>query len=106
MKKKPAATLSAAHGDARPWISAVAACRFTDLLASGSADGVLRFWKAKNQRLEASGSVPLPGIVNALALGATGRVCVVGVGQEHRLGRWEHHPEGRNGVRLVRLPVS
>ena len=104
MKKKPACTLPSAHGDANPWVSSVAACRFTDLLASGSSDGQVRFWKAKNNKLLPRGSVSVPGVVNALAFGTSGKVLVAGVGQEHRLGRWEHHTEGKNGVRIVSLP--
>jgi len=106
MKKKPAHTIQEAHGASMPWLSAVAACSFTDLLASGSSDGHVRFWKAKNNRLSAVGSVPVPGVVNALSFGASGRVLVCGGGQEHRLGRWERHPEGKNGIRIVQLPIK
>jgi len=106
MKKKPAQTIPAAHGEACPWISSVAACRFTDTVASGSSDGHVRFWKVENTKLEAIGSLPVPGVVNALEFSPSGRLLVAGVGQEHRLGRWERHPEGRNGIRIIRLPVN
>ncbi|VDK32544.1 unnamed protein product, partial [Anisakis simplex] len=48
-KKKPVCIERKAHGvgeDQQPnWIVSVAARRYTDLIASGSCDGFVRFWK-------------------------------------------------------------
>ena len=49
-RKKPVCVEKEAHGrdDAtgQPyWICSVAACKYTDLIASGSHDGILKLWK-------------------------------------------------------------
>lgn len=49
-------------------------------------------------------SVPLNGFVNGLAVSSTGKFVVAAVGQEHRLGRWEHDKKARNEVCVVSLP--
>lgn len=49
-------------------------------------------------------SVPLDGFVNGLAVSSTGKFVVAAVGQEHRLGRWEHDKKARNEVCVVSLP--
>lgn len=49
-------------------------------------------------------SVPLEGFVNGLAVSSTGKFLVAAVGQEHRLGRWEHQKNARNEVCVVPLP--
>lgn len=46
----------------------------------------------------------MEGFVNGLAVSSTGKFCVAAVGQEHRLGRWEHHKKARNEVCVVPLP--
>lgn len=75
-KKKPIA--SAAHAveqvaeedhECSNWVSAVACCRYSDLAASGAADGVVRLWKA-DKSLTAVGEVPIEGHVNGLQLSA------------------------------------
>lgn len=52
------------------------------------------------------GSVPLEGFVNGLAVSSAGKFFVAAVGQEHRLGRWEHHTKARNEVCVVPLPAE
>ena len=60
-KKKPIVSRPRAHGmggcDAANsldnWISSVAAMRFTDVFASGSCDGVVRMWQARESLLHA-----------------------------------------------------
>lgn len=50
MKKKPAALVPAAHGDSAAgtprWISALCCLKQSDLVVSGSNDGVVRLWHA------------------------------------------------------------
>jgi ribosomal RNA-processing protein 9 len=41
-KKSPAHVIKNAHGS--QWVTSVAALPFTDLVASGSSDGVIRLW--------------------------------------------------------------
>lgn len=49
-------------------------------------------------------SVPMEGFVNGLAVSSAGKFLVAAVGQEHRLGRWEHQKKARNEVCVVPLP--
>lgn len=51
-------------------------------------------------------SVPLEGFVNGLAVSSTGKFFVAAVGQEHRLGRWEHEKKAKNEVCVVPLPAG
>lgn len=48
--------------------------------------------------------MPLEGFINGLAVSSTGKFLVAAVGQEHRLGRWEHLKKARNEICIVQLP--
>lgn len=65
------------------WITSVAAMRGSDLLASGSSDGSVRFWHANvaDRALQQVASAPLPGVINAMTFARSGRFLVAGVGQ-------------------------
>jgi len=101
LKKKPAHTYTGAHGGG--WICSVAAARYTDLVASGSTDGVVRLWQVAKGKLHQVQQVEVPGAVNGLAFGHNNGVLVAGVGQDHRLGRWDTYSEGKNGLRVIKL---
>jgi ribosomal RNA-processing protein 9 len=45
------------------------------------------------------------GFVNSLVFAKSGRFLLAGVGQEHRLGRWERIAAARNSLVLFPLPV-
>ena len=47
-----------------------------------------------------------PGFINSLAFTNSGRLLAIGVGQEHRLGRWERLTAARNAVHVVPLPLD
>lgn len=119
-KKKSIAEEKAAHGGSP--ISSVGAVPYTDLLASGASDGYLRFWRAATSAagslpaestplprlsggsaLQPIAAVPLIGHLNAISFARSGQFAIVGVGQEHRCGRWRRIAEARNGVHLVKL---
>jgi ribosomal RNA-processing protein 9 len=102
-KKRPQDSARGAHGGS--WISAVAALYPTDLVASGSSDGYVRFWQTglKNSTLTPAFAVPVTGWVNGLAIGRRARFAVAAVGQEHRLGRWDRVQEARCGVHVLDL---
>ncbi|ESN96974.1 hypothetical protein HELRODRAFT_102358 [Helobdella robusta] len=72
------------------WISSLAAFKQSDLIVSGSRDGQLRFWKVSSgfKSLERLFTLRLDGFINSLQFSDDGSYLVVGVGQEHRLGRW------------------
>ncbi|XP_074936471.1 U3 small nucleolar RNA-interacting protein 2-like isoform X4 [Phalacrocorax aristotelis] len=92
-KKKPLALARQAHGmqDAQGvqqpyWISAVAALRNSDLLATGSHSANVKLWKCSEgfRKLEPLWAIPLVGFVNSLEFSAAGDFLVAGLGQEHR----------------------
>ncbi|KAL6069523.1 Ribosomal RNA processing 9, U3 small nucleolar RNA binding protein [Balamuthia mandrillaris] len=92
----------------RYWVTSVATCRNTDVLASGSHDGTIRLWRANRRKgrdrsLCLVQKVPMVGFVNGLAFGPSGRFLVAAVGQEHRMGRWQRVPEARNGLHIIPL---
>ena len=112
-KKKPVAIVPNAHGGAGHWISSVATIKGTDLVASGSDDGVVRLWQAtttaqgQGSSLMFTGTaLPAPGYVNGLALGHSGSLLVAACGKEHRLGRWAPQREAVNGLHVMRLPLE
>ncbi|NXD99725.1 U3IP2 protein, partial [Chaetorhynchus papuensis] len=111
-KKKPLALARQAHGEQdaqglqQPyWISAVAALRSSDLLATGSHSGSVKLWKCGEgfRKLEHLLDIPLVGFVNSLKFSAAGDFLVAGIGQEHRLGRWWRIKEAKNSICIIPL---
>ncbi|NWS61195.1 U3IP2 protein, partial [Chunga burmeisteri] len=111
-KKKPLALARQAHGmqDTQGlqqpyWISAVAALRNSDLLATGSHSASVKLWKCGEgfRKLEPLWDIPLVGFVNSLKFSAAGDFLVAGLGQEHRLGRWWRVKEAKNSVCIIPL---
>lgn len=90
------------------WVTAVACMPYSDLLASGSRDGLIRLWRVRRDQrlLEPFMTVECPGFINALQFSADGRFLVAAVGQEHRLGRWTRLREARNGLRVFELTAQ
>ena len=112
MKKRPLATINAAHGvqsgnDSPNWITSVAAFPMSDFIASGSSDGLIRFWKCGNnfRSLEAMPNlnIRVNGFVNGLAFSKDGRTLAAAIGQEHRTGRWWRIKEAKNSVVVINL---
>ena len=110
-KKKAIAKVPLAHGAVKGianWITSVAILRGTDLCATGSSDGEVRFWKVNGQGRSITPidgvQCPIVGFVNGLDFERSGRFLAVAVGEEHRLGRWWRNEGAFNGVRVVRLP--
>jgi len=111
-KKKPLATVSSCHGvdplNGEPnWVSAVCAKYNSDTVLTGSRDGRVRVWKVgegfRNISQVGSG-LEVPGFVNSLSLSECGGWLGVGLGQEHRLGRWWRVKEAKNKVIVVPVP--
>ncbi|KAA8575384.1 hypothetical protein EYC84_004553 [Monilinia fructicola] len=108
------------------WITALTTIPYSDVVLSGSWDGVVRAWRISPDRktLESVGPVGrIPdatmegtesnahdsqasarGIINDISVferGDRGKdgVCIVAaVGKAHRLGNWQKTPAGRNGA--------
>ncbi|KAL5731668.1 hypothetical protein ACHQM5_004375 [Ranunculus cassubicifolius] len=92
---------------AQSWVGAVAACRNSDLVASGAGNGLVRLWKidSDKRQIEPLFGLPLGGYVNSLAFAKSGKFLVAGVGQEPRLGRWDRIASTRNGVLVQPLKI-
>nr|XP_039257069.1 U3 small nucleolar RNA-interacting protein 2-like [Styela clava] len=108
MKKKPTTCVKNAHPDSSsksPWITAVTALINSDLVATGSSNGAVKIWKCgpKFLTIEHLFDIPVVGFVNSLQFSPTGNKLFIGVGQEHRLGRWWRLKEARNSIIIVSL---
>ncbi|NXI38790.1 U3IP2 protein, partial [Galbula dea] len=111
-KKKPLALVREAHGmqdnqglQQPYWISAVAALRSSDLLATGSHSASVKLWKCSEgfRKLEPLWDISLVGFVNSLKFSSAGDFLVAGIGQEHRLGRWWRIKEAKNSICIIPL---
>ncbi|CAM4590065.1 U3 small nucleolar RNA-interacting protein 2 isoform X1 [Caretta caretta] len=118
-KKKPLTTVRQAHGNhgtqglEQPyWISSVATLLNSDIVATGASrcshSASVRLWKCGEgfRRLEPLFDIPLIGFVNSLKFSNAGDFLVVGIGQEHRLGRWWRIREAKNSICIVPLQRS
>lgn len=111
MKKKPIVTIKDAHpgqGLTSPWITSVTALVNSDLVATGSSNGTVKIWKCGHKFLsiECVFEIPVTGFVNSLQFSPTGDRLFIGIGQEHRLGRWWRIKEAKNSVIVAQLMAS
>jgi ribosomal RNA-processing protein 9 len=115
-KKKAVSSVVLAHGAESEGtgrvgrgIASVACLRMGDVAASGSYDGLLRLWKVQTGRatgergLSPLAEVPVNGHINSIVFGPKAKFCVLAVGQEHRLGRWNRIKKAQNRVVVVKL---
>lgn len=106
-QKKPIRIISAAHGmtaGCSNWIGSIASVKMSNLLATGSNDGLVRLWSAsaENRQVREVTSIKVDGFVNALAMSP--RLLVVGAGREPKLGRWWCEKGNKNKVHVIRFP--
>ncbi|XP_054156417.1 U3 small nucleolar RNA-interacting protein 2-like [Oppia nitens] len=111
LKKKPLTTYPLAHGMAATapnWVTAVAVIKNTDLIATGSCNGLVRLWKCSQdfRKLEPIINISVTGFVNSLEFSPDGKHLVAGIGQEHRLGRWFTNKEAKNCVLIIPLSTK
>uniref|UniRef100_A0A5K3FCK8 WD_REPEATS_REGION domain-containing protein n=2 Tax=Mesocestoides corti TaxID=53468 RepID=A0A5K3FCK8_MESCO len=116
------------------WVTAVSGLFGTDLFASGSSTGHVRLWRLvvegkaftfgdedeeprSKGRLKVhhdttkiepipNGEFHLAGYVNSLAFSNDGQWLAAGIGQEHRLGRWEDRRKVNDVVCLLPINIS
>jgi ribosomal RNA-processing protein 9 len=100
------------------WITSLAAVPFTDMFASGSADGFIRFWKLSESKKSFTllNSIPVNGFANSMCffnskslIGKDDKMhlCLgIAVGQEHRLGRWWRIKDSKNEARVYQLGTA
>lgn len=107
MKKKPIVIIRDAHTtDGKSnWISAVAALSNTDLVATGSCDGLIKVWKCSDKFLQLIPlfNIPVCGFVNDLRFTEKGSYLIAAIGQEHKLGRWWSNKKARNSTLVIPL---
>jgi len=105
-KKKPVTTLEDAHLSG---ITSLACVKGSDLVLSGSNDGLLKLWSVQTGKtsdsrgMESIGQIPIHGFVNDIAVGPKAQFCVAAVGQEPRLGRWERVAKAKNRIAIIQL---
>ncbi|XP_018331219.1 U3 small nucleolar RNA-interacting protein 2 [Agrilus planipennis] len=111
MKKKPLCTIKDAHGidenNEQPnWICSVTALLNTDLVASGSYDGFIRFWKLDNnfRSIQPLFSVTANGFVNSMEFTSDGKFLVACASTEHKFGRWNVIKSSK--ISLVIVPLN
>eukprot|EP00762_Andalucia_godoyi_P000451 ANDGO_03132.mRNA.1 U3 snoRNP-associated protein-like EMB2271 len=88
------------------WIASVACLRGSDLVATGSDDGWLRFHRVDAQKdriVQDVHRIAVDGWINSIAFARDGRFAVAATGKEHRLGRWEVCKRAKAGIALVPL---
>ena len=92
------------------WVSSVGCFVGTDLFASGSCDGQLRFWHCSADGslggVHSAGTVELRGWINAIRFGQKHPFLVAALGKEHRMGRWFPNVGGTNGLAICRFDVD
>ncbi|XP_014299559.1 U3 small nucleolar RNA-interacting protein 2 [Microplitis demolitor] len=110
MKKKPLYSVTPAHGvdatNGEPmWITSIAVLLNTDLVASGSRDGNVKLWECEEsfKSLKLLFQVKVTGFINSMVFTPDGKNLIVGVGQEHKTGRWWRIPEAKNRVIIIPL---
>lgn len=99
------------------WITALTTIPYSDVVLSGSWDGQVRVWRVSEdkKKLEVVGTVSpadaeIKGVVNDISVyergdrGKDGVCVVVGVGKEHRMGRWKVVSGGKNGAVVFEVP--
>ncbi|XP_022185596.2 U3 small nucleolar RNA-interacting protein 2 [Nilaparvata lugens] len=109
LKKKPSHIISNSHekdssGEAN-WVTCVATLGTSDVFATGSSDGFIKVWKCEDRYRKSKllFTVAVQGFINSMAFSTDDKYLVVGVGQEHKLGRWKRIKEARNSVLLIEL---
>lgn len=106
-KKKPVSVVANAHGG--EWITSLCAHPYSDMVCSGSSDGMVRLWHcqtadgSKKNKMEEIAKLPVVGFVNGVRVSNNCDFLVAAVGQEHRLGRWQRQQKARNGIQVVSL---
>lgn len=100
-RKKAVHAVERAHDG--PIVSLVTK-RCSDLLVTGSNDGLVKVWKVdlEKRTLQMVAGMPVPGFINALGLTNAGTL-VIAVGREHRLGRWQVLDSAKNALLAVQL---
>lgn len=102
-KKKPLVTEHQAHTQA---ITALYSFRLTDLLVTGSNDGLVKLWSVDTEgyrSVKQISTFKVEGCINGAVLSEDGHNLALAVGRDHRLGRWSVHKNVKNHILLITL---
>jgi ribosomal RNA-processing protein 9 len=105
-RKKPMHTEMSPSKEAGHPIICLHSYRLTDLLISGSDDGIIRLWRVDTdnyQNMELVHSIPMEGSLNGIVLDEGGTMMAVAVGRDHRLGRWNVNRNAKDRIALITL---
>lgn len=116
----PPAVSDGLHSNDVPnWITAVRSVPYTDMFASGSADGFIKLWKLSDSKKSFTlfNCIPAVGFCNDMTFFTDKDwdqpndkrkylYLAVALGQEHRLGRWWKVKNGKNQALLFKLGVA
>lgn len=115
-KKRPVVCIDHSHGLSAAGhgngVVSASCLPGSDIAATGSCDGYLRFWKAstgvtrEERNLESLCHIPIHGFINSIAIGPKSRFCIAAVGQEHRNGRWIRVSKAKNRLAIVNLQAK
>ena len=113
LKKKPLYVEQAAHGlcsmNNQPnWITALAVFPNGDLIASGSCNGCIALWKFSHssKMFHLLRTIPAIGYINSLHFTSNVKYLIVGIGREHRLGRWQSIEGIKNSILIIPLTLK
>ncbi len=107
-QKKPVAAAQMAHGTERSsiprWITSLTALKMSDLIVSGSHDGMMRLWQADAEKrlLQERMALPVHGVINTIAVSSD--IIVAGTGKDHKYGRWISEKKAENALVIYRMP--
>eukprot|EP01135_Chromosphaera_perkinsii_P009419 Nk52_evm1s1739 gene=Nk52_evmTU1s1739 len=108
VKKKPLFRKPRAHIGkfAESWISSLATCPYTDVVASAAADGMVRIWKCTSafHGMTLLCEFEVKGFVNCMQFNSDCSMLALAVGQESRFGRWGRDKDARN--RIILVPIG
>eukprot|EP01095_Lingulamoeba_sp_RSL-Kostka_P002813 TRINITY_DN1372_c0_g1_i1.p1 TRINITY_DN1372_c0_g1~~TRINITY_DN1372_c0_g1_i1.p1 ORF type:complete len:492 (-),score=163.50 TRINITY_DN1372_c0_g1_i1:36-1511(-) len=88
------------------WITSLGALVYSDIFASGSNDGFLKFWSISDQKITLINSIPISGFINGIKFSKNGDFVAVVVGQEHRLGRWWREKKAKNSLYIIPISIN
>lgn len=110
LRKKPICIINNSHGtnviNKQPnWVTSVTCLMNTDLIASGSNEGVIKLWKMDNnfKTLTLLFEVLMEGFVNSMSFTSDGSKLIVATSKEHRMGRWTTVPLAKNCIMVLPL---
>lgn len=71
----------------------------------GSRNGVVKLWKCGNsfRSLTPLFEINIDGFINSMVFTPDGKNLIVGVGQEHKCGRWWRIKETKNKIVVIPL---